>query len=131
MLVPCADGPNRSPLPLRGAFGRGCSRCSLVTISSPGDTALAKASWPSLAEIIQSRKWSRTPRSVDVLILRSSSTTRSSRVLSPEIPQVMRPSKRVLWAIACTYPLIYTLCYLCDESRRRSSPVASEPSARP
>ena len=55
VLVPCADGPNRSPLPLRGAFGRGCSRCALVTISSPGDTALAKASWPSLAEIIQSR----------------------------------------------------------------------------
>ena len=53
--MPCADGPNRSPLPLRGAFGRGCSRCALVTISSPGDTALAKASWPSLAEIIQSR----------------------------------------------------------------------------
>ena len=60
VLVPCADGPNRSPLPLRGAFGRGCSRCALVTISSPGDTALAKASWPSLAEIIQSS----TPRSV-------------------------------------------------------------------
>lgn len=58
--MPCADGPNRSPLPLRGAFGRGCPRCALVTISSPGDTALAKASWPSLAEIIQSS----TPRSV-------------------------------------------------------------------
>ena len=67
VLVPCADGPNRSPLTLRGAFGRGCSRCALVTISCRGDTALAKASWPSLAEIIQSRKWSRTPRSVDVL----------------------------------------------------------------
>ena len=89
MLVPCADGPNRSPLPLRGAFGRGCSRCSLVTISSPGDTALAKASWPSLAEIFQSRKWSSTPSGLSTCyhILRSSSTTRSSRVLSPEIPQ--------------------------------------------
>ena len=60
MLVPCGLRRYRSPLPLRGAFGRGCSRCALVTISSPGDTALAKASWPSLAEIIQSR----TPRSV-------------------------------------------------------------------
>ena len=67
MLVPCADGPNRSPLPLRGAFGRGCSRCALVTISSPGDTALAKASWPSLAEIIQSRI-QRSLRRCEVLI---------------------------------------------------------------
>ena len=67
MLVPCADGPNRSPLPLRGALGRGCSRRALVTISCPGDTALPKASWPSLAEIIQSRI-QRSLRRCEVLI---------------------------------------------------------------
>ena len=67
MLVPCGLRRYRSPLPLRGAFGRGCSRCALVTISSPGDTALAKASWPSLAEIIQSRI-QRSLRGCEVLI---------------------------------------------------------------